>query len=368
MDILSADTFNKNAKQQINIKEWPHVLYVVGISLICGGIILLNKNLALNLLIIIAGAALIISGRTLTKKPSTEQYNKLLEGASDPEIARIILDWAAWFTSKHSIPFFQSQGDEVKEFPKKYRNARNMIMVLLGDERHRKALGVHRKISDEPFLYKKNDEVEIFLPLIQALSTTERYSHLKIYLTAQTNDSQASTYNSEDQEKPENFENEIQETTPTNQKEPSATDIEPSETNIEQSNNYKKKSEHAREYRYAYTAWHKYDILGRLVKRAEDPDIYAQHVKKNGTRKKWVKAFRHMYDHPEELETYLKKPNSSQVKEFVKVLYGKKILNYTSSERRNKFRRGRNPDLNDFIILLDVIDEKDLITEPKNNK
>ena len=146
-NILSSETFDKLAKTQISNKKSPPLYWFSGSMIIFLSIIVPGVDWTFKGLGIIGGAGAIFQGWRIGQKPASEAYNKLAEGAYDEQIAQIIIDWATDLIAT-SKPLFQKLNNEEVKLSDKFRKAKNMVMVLLGDDRHRQALRFHKNIDE----------------------------------------------------------------------------------------------------------------------------------------------------------------------------------------------------------------------------
>ena len=88
-------------------------------------------------------------------------------------IGKVLLTWAENL-AESSITFFQANDKGApKAIAELFRRARNLAMILIGDDRHRKALRVKQRLSDTPILFRERDRAKIFQPLIEALAVVD---------------------------------------------------------------------------------------------------------------------------------------------------------------------------------------------------
>ena len=355
-NFLSSETFGQLAKVQINNKKSPQVYWLSGSLTILLSAIIPGVEWIYKCLGFVAGAALIYQGRRIQKRQASEAYNKLTEGAIDPHVAQVLVDWANKLLSS-STPIFQKQKGNISELPQEFRKARNMVLALLGDDRHRQAIGINKPIAETPFLYRIEDSYKIFLPLVKALSATSRYPDYAAYFTSKENTA------TDKKTREEEIEVEVEE-----EKQPAKL----TETNTpkvqELSNTYKKRAPHARESRHIISVFSDQKLMNAFVLSITDPNFYQKEVQSNNIRKQWEKAFQYILINWKLWEIYRDNPNSPKVVEFVRALYGTEYLDYRNKSRRKQFRTGKNSDINDFVILSGAIDGGDLVPEDKKIK
>jgi len=337
LDIFSSKTFDRNAKEQRNNKDWVPVLWFLAIGLILFSVYFSNTfSSGLGYLIagivgIIGGGTCITYAKLLKEKASADDYNKLMENAGDPQIARIVIDWTHKLLESDT-PLFQNLGNNKSEIPPKYRKAKNMVMVLLGDDRHRQALGINKRIPETPFLYKTSDFEHIFRPLVKTLSRTVQYAHFSEYLKPEQ---ETSIKEAEVQAQP------IKTITEKPKKQSA------SEPSISQAR------EHVpRDDQYTLKVWNDSRLLERLASTTKIPEFIDKEMKGNGVRQKWARTFSFMNDNRGAWELYLKSPSSTDNDEFVKELFGKDYLNTKDAQKRREFRIGSNQYLNNFIKII----------------
>ena len=369
LDILSSKTIDRVADEQIKNKNWSPVFWFLGVGTIASSSIfslnaLSNANagfIIAGLVGIVAGIASMKQSKFLRQKPTTENYNKLMEGAKNPEVARIILDWAKWLILG-SIPIYQKDNETVTEIPWLYRKASNMVMVLLGDDRHRQALGVNKHISETPFLFRAVDFEPIFGPLIQALSETEQYAHFKEKLSPEPIGPETELEpqpNPEPEPEPEPVAKTETQTPKIHHRVPPLPEAPPLESkkptsekqSASEAANTKTSGSVPRDDYYTLKIWHDLNLLNRVALTTEDPEFSAKEMKGNGTRQKWGRTMRYMNNNSEAWVLYRDNPHSLENREFIEDLFGKENLNTNDSEKRIKFREGGNEYLNNFIRL-----------------
>lgn len=346
LDIFSAETFSVNAKTQSGRKLLgPPALFGGGVFVLISALFAFDNTLW-GMGGILIGTCVIGYSVDLKNKPSSDSYSKLLQGANEPAIAQIVLRWVQWCLAS-DIPLFQNDKKaKAHPIPGSYREAPNMALVLLGDDRHRQALGVKHQVSDNPFMYNRQDTQKLFGPLIEALSQTPQYSNFRPK-TAAPRDEDAVMSTSF-------YEHPFTKASSS----PPAGDIK-----IEDDFHFAQRSKDARQHEYFITVLLDRALLKRFIDKADsDPDLKAA-IASSAQRKKWLKAFKYIYQHWEVWQAYRDKQLTDDTRKFKKLLFGADILNYSSSETQTQFRRGRNLYINKLIAQSRVIKTSELITD-----
>jgi len=209
-------------------------------------------------------------------------------------------------------------------------------MVLLGDDTHRQALGINKRIPETPYLYSRPDRDKIFQPLIDALSETKQYGHfkrdIKLVFTPEP-----PTVKTTQQSRPID--------TPSTKVKVDAR----KKSAIKRGTFYAKPTPKSRDYKHFQIILSRRDMMALIIEYSDTED-YIEHVETNPTRKRWMKAFQYIYKNWELWGKYRANPN--QHRNFSKVLFGPDMLDYKSDEVKKKkaFREGKHREMSDFII------------------
>ena len=124
---------------------------------------------------------------------------------------------------------------------------------------------------------------------------------------------------------------------------------------------YTPRSRYAEHHQHFIAVLTDRDMLKLFVDITKDnTDFYEVEIKKNQVRKKWVNAFRYIYDNWEIWVLYRDKKTSPEVKAFIAELFGEEYLDYKDPEKIENFRRGRNLDINELIAMTGKYVEFDL--------
>jgi len=385
LDIFNRKTFDKNASQQINNKNLPSVLgfggiYTLGLTTLLSFTFLTQPwPLIVTGLGTIAGIAMFIMSKAIKNRPTTDQFSKLMEGAKNPEVARIILDWMKSVIAKN-YAFYQTKGKKTELIPREYYTAPNISLAFLGDDKHRQAIGLPRKISDAPFLLDRKDLLKIFYPLVEKLSKTEAYAHLNqssqnkknvqsekqknhkpkktntpIIKPSSTKASDIPPVKVPEQLNRASIENKLkaksvsQRVNLKSSKAPK-NKLEAIEARIESAKKrgtyFVKKTPKARDYRHLQLILDQYDMLELIIEYSETED-YSLFVA-NKIRNIWMKALRYIYENWDTWIQYCSNPNSAH--SFSKKLFGPELLDFKDSQKKIAFREGKHREMSDLII------------------
>ena len=395
-NILSSETFDKLAKTQISNKKSPPLYWFSGSMIIFLSIIVPGVDWTFKGLGIIGGAGAIFQGWRIGQKPASEAYNKLAEGAYDEQIAQIIIDWATDLIAT-SKPLFQKLNNEEVKLSDKFRKAKNMVMVLLGDDRHRQALRFHKNIDETPFLYRTEDRDKIFVPLIRALAKTQRYAEYKHYFAPKNNPTKDEPPIEKEKAKSNPIpESSVSMDSKTNSKKiiQSATKapnkikpkvkqapvspvlkppagpknkLEAKEARIESAKKrgtfFIKSKPRARDYRHLQLVQDRYDMLKLIIDYSKTDD-YSEFVS-NVVRDRWMLALEYIYVNWESWVIYRSNPHNAL--EFSRKLFGPELLDFKSPKKRKKFRHGKHREMSDLIIACFEIPTSEIINNNQLN-
>ncbi len=343
LSFFSQQTFKNNAKKQARAHGLSHILPYLGIGLAPLGLLIGLREPIAGGAFLVASLTSIVIGLRYGKTPSSQQYNKLMEGATNPIVAKIVLDWANGLASS-DIKFYQHDGDNAfKEISKKCRVDENMPMVLLGDDLHLKALKHAKDLQNTPFYFSKHNYETVFSPLKEALSQLPEYEHFKPDYEPESVLKQPSTQSPA-----------AEKSSKLQQNEDIKKAIAPEELRIEDAKRrgtyYKKRSPKAKDYLHLKAILNSSYLMNLFLDYTKSDDFKTFVLKTNKTRGLWVEVFQFIYDHWNEWCAY--KNNPYQISPFAKKLFGPGLLNYKAEqpEKRKKFRKGEHREMSDFII------------------
>lgn len=345
--VFSADTFLKNTRQQSLINIRSQAFPLIGIGILSLGALTTLIYLIPGATLIVAGLGLFVIGRVARLAPTSDAYNRLLEGAADPKLARIVLDWAQDL-AKSDAAFYQlTPKNTYSKLSESERHAGNMAMILLGDERHRKALRTTTRMSDAPLLYFKGDHERIFSSLESALNK---------YRTSLDESRDIKTKEIPAPEAPNPT------PSPDVTKNKQTSGPTPFSTAALKPKTKPRKSRPQSDSDYLKTLQQDYELLGKFIEFTKTDEYKAMVKRSKITRKTWTKVLKLIHKRWHEWTLYSTRKGDPQ--DFVRKLYGPKYLNYPpGSKKRNQFREGKYRDMGSFIKETGVIDPSRLVNQ-----
>ena len=207
-------------------------------------------------------------------------------------------------------------GDKITGIHPDQREAANRVMVLLGDDRHRQALGVNKFIPNTPYLYRMSDRHKIFQPLIQALSKTTQYGHFNIEPESKTEpdpDTKSNTIpvivasKKNPIAQPPNRQGSKLSYALKSKKEINAARIASAKR---RGTYYKKPTRKTHDYKHLQIILDRKGMMKLVTEYSKTEDCQFVLSKSKTARERWMKAFKYIYDNWAEWEAYRENPNN----------------------------------------------------------
>ncbi len=306
----------------------------------------------------------------LIDRPESHLADALLEGSPNYGTAKIVQTWMEGVIANGTRLFIQNASEDIYKCSQAFLNGRNAVMVALGTHEHRQVIGIPELIPEGPFMYRKDDEEDIFASLESALElnrqgrppnpkVTPSQEQVSVSNTKIANEKTSTPLSSVKTEQLESFEQD--------QKPPEQLRILSAK---KRGTYYEKASYKAHDNKHLKTVINNREMLGLLVDYLKTDDAKLFVLKDIAAREGWGDGFKYMYDHPAELRSYLL--NKTASRQFVQKLYGPEMFNFPTDskngkKRRKKFRLGEDRDINNFIIECYVIPVDQLLTDSAEN-
>ena len=355
--LFSRSTFDRKTKFEISRRRailfLRLVFWISAISII----ILLVSGLALEqvnsrnifwiLVATILGCVFVgswFSYNRLKHRPESHSSGGLTEETTDLEKANYVQEWAQkTIKNKKRIFIMDDVSGNIYDFSDVLLNARNNIMPVIGDEYHRKALGVAGHIPDGPLLYLIEDEETIFQDLEDKLfpkSKPEPEPEPEAKL------------------KPKRISLDVDKKSKAIRRR--------IETAKKRGTYYKKVTKKTHDYLHLQATLNRHDMMKLFVDYSKTDDFWENVAKGNPTRELWTEVFIFIYKNWNKWLAYTHSPNTKS--EFIDTLFGPNFLNIErSSPARKKFRLGKHREMSNFIIECYIIPVSELGKDPQRD-